>query len=459
MRKWLILMGVVGIVLAGYWALRQQRIEMPWDKPQTDKVTRGDIAVPITASGLIEPKNRFEIKSEASGEVIETPVRPGDFVHPGDVILVLKKDEEQRAVDRTKAEVDRAQALLAQSKINVRKARAAADSADATVERLTAEKRRADEDLKYERQRNADVGTSHQALMIMETNAASAAAQLRVAEANRASAQESIGDAEQAVHVQDAFLEAAQKTYEDALDRLDKTTLHSRHDAIVTKLEVGRSMIVQAATGSFMGGTSIMELADVSEKLVRVRIDEAEYGRIVAISPVEALPAMPELRESIARDEVDKEKAAIERTGKVRISVDAFRDENFEGRITRVEPQGRVNAGSSIIQFDVYVTITDKNAYKLPLGAQAQVEFTVDRAKDVLRVPNEAVKRLDEQPGVWVKAEASESSKERHPRKFIGCRFGITDGEFTEIRGVLDGKKLTEGMEVFTKLPKDEDDK
>ncbi|QOJ15538.1 MAG: hypothetical protein HRU75_13200 [Planctomycetia bacterium] len=452
MQKWLWLAAAAAAVVVGWWALSGIRVEMPWDQPQFDRVSRGDISVPITASGLIEPRLRFQIKSEASGEVIETPVRPGNYVRTGDVLVVLKKDEEQRAADRLKAELDRAEALLEQARINVRKSEANADQVRGTVARLEAEKRRLDFDLEQEKQRDADRMSSPQAMLIAQTAVDSVDAQLRSTRAQLRIAEESITEAAEAVKIQEAGVRAARKLHEDALDRLEKTTLVSRHDAIVTALFVRPSTLIQSGTNSFMGGTEVLELADISEKLVRVRIDEAEYGRVVAVSPLEALPETPGLHEAL-RAETD----AMARTGIVRITVDAFRDEVFEGRIWRVEPQGRNNPGSSIIQFDIYVLITDPLAYKLPLGAQAQVEFTVDRAVGVLRVPNEAVKRLGEQSGVWIRSTATDG-RQRHPRKFVPCRFGITDGEFTELRGVLDGEALAPETEVFTKLPKADDE-
>lgn len=463
MKKWIVLLGVVGLVVAGWWGLRTYgRVEMPWDAPQFDKVTRGDIAVPISASGLIEPKQRFEIKSEASGEVIGTPVQPGAYVRSGDVLVVLKQDDEQRNVDRTKAEVDRAEALVAQARISIRKAEATVEQLTGTVERLRADKRRLDYDLEKERGMAGEL-TSEQALLIAETSVASIDAQIKSAAAQLEAARQSVLEAQENVKLQEATLRSAKKTYEDALVRLEKCTIVSRHDAIVTSLDVRTSMLVQSGTSSFVGGTRVLELADISEKLVRVRIDEAEYGRIVAIAPVAALPDTPGLREAISA-----EAGNLARSGKVRITVDAFRDEVFEGEIRRVEPQGRNNVGSSIIQFDVLVTLTDAQAYKLPLGAQAQVEFTVDRAKDVLRVPNEAVKRLGDQSGVWVRAP-HDNATQRHPRKFVACRFGITDGEFTEILGPANAPlgeegqpaaagRLAEGVEVFTKLPKADSD-
>jgi hypothetical protein len=127
----------------------------------------------------------------------------------------------------------------------------------------------------------------------------------------------------------------------------------------------------------------------------------------------------------------------------------------FAGRIERVEPQGKLNAGSSIIQFDVHVEITDEQRQKLPLGAQAQVEFTVESAVGVLRVPAEAVMTHQNQRGVWLKVPPDASTGDEWGKRFVPCRFGISDGEFTQVIAALGNEKLSQGAQVYTRLPRE----
>ena len=44
-------------------------------------------------------------------------------------------------------------------------------------------------------------------------------------------------------------------------------------------------------------------------------------------------------------------------------------------------------------------------------------------------------------------------------RKFVACRFGITDGEFTQVTEVLGDFQLKPGLSVYTKLPVDQDER
>jgi len=448
--KWIVLLGVVGLVVVVWLVARRQTFTPPWAEPKLGKVTRGDIRVPITAAGLIHAHLVVEVKSKASGEIIEVPVIEGTYVHKGDTLVVLKKDDEQRMLDRAQAEYERAQAMLDQARVAVERAEVGIAAARARLEEIIAqgqiiafEKEKIEKTLRdgrsdlYSEQQVNDVRAQYRMNLAQQESA-------RIAIRNAELTKE---DAEVAVRSAEATVRAARKTFEDAEERLRETTVLAPRDGIVTQVFVKSGMLVQSGTQSLMGGTQLMTLADVSKKKVVARLDEADYGRVLAISPVDALPDMPQLRQAARDDAAQLEK----RSGKVRIMVDAFPDLTFEGVVERVEPQGKLNPGSSIIQFDVHVEITDERRHMLPLGAQAQVEFTVESALGVLRVPAEAVKSLDDRKGVYVRVTPEPGGK--YGKRFVPCRFGVSDGEFTELIEVLGDVPLKEGDEVYTKLP------
>ncbi len=453
MKRW------IGIILAiavigGIWLYaRQQRVIPLWAQPKFGKVTQGDIAVPITASGLIHANQVIEVKSEASGKIVTVPVVEGHYLRKGDLLIELDPVDEQRMLDQRRADLARAEALLTQAEVAVERA----DISLLTAEANLAEARAQEEIAAYEREKmeaeleqNPNSGVyNKQEVVTIRANHRIAQARVEGAEASVESARLSKRDAEAAVLSQQATVESTRKTVEDAEERLSETTIRAPQNGIVTQVFVREGMLVQSATQTFTGGTLLMHLADVSTKKVIARLNEADYGRVLDVSPISALPEMPQLREAAQEDAEQLEK----RSGMVRITVDAFPEDTFEGRIERVEPQGKLNQGSSIIQFDVHVEITDAQRHLLPLGAQAQVEFTVESAESVLRVPAEAVKALEEQRGVYVKAPAE--AGEEHGKKFIPCRFGISDGEYTQIVEVMGEHALSEGDQVFTKLPRD----
>ena len=449
MKKWIVVLACLAVLGVGWYVARRQVMVPLWAQPKTGKVARGDIRVPITAAGLIHANQVIEMKPEASGRITEVPVVEGTFVHAGDSLVILDPQDEQRAEERASADFDRADALLTQARLAVERAQVGIDTAKAHLEEVAAQ----GDMTAFQLQKVEDLNKQERA-SAQELNDARAQQRMNVAQQDSAriaitSAELSKQDAEAAVRSQEAVVQSTKKTLEDAQKRLRETTVVARQDAIVTDVYVRPGMLVQSATEGFTGGTLLMTLSDVSKKKVIARLDEADYGRVLNISPIDALPDMPELRQAAQADAEQLEK----RTGTVSITVDAFPEEKFAGRIERVEPQGKLNSGSSIIQFDIHVEITDHQRHMLPRGAQAQVEFTVESATNTLEVPADAVKSNDGQRGVWVKIPPEPGSGEEFGKRFVPCRFGISDGEHTQIVAVLGGGELPEGSDVYTKLP------
>lgn len=455
MKKWLILLVVIVVVVAGWYYIREtQRFVPEWLKPEFGKIERGDIRVPITASGLIEPDERIIVKSKASGEVIDVKVQAGDFVHAGQELVLLKKDDEQRAVDRNEAALKRAEAALEQAKISEKNAIVSIARANAQAAEFRAALERAD--FNYKRTKGLfDSGQINELEHIVaKTTFDQVKAQLAGAEAAVQAAEHNLREATEAIKIQDAVVSEAKKSLEDSRERLSETTIKAPQDAIVTEVQVVQGMLVQSGTSSFTGGSPVLELADISMLKVLAKVDEADYGRVMDISPIAALPEIEALRQAAQQDAQQMER----RSGTVEITVDAFPELTFTGRISRVEPQGKLNVGASIIQYDVHVDVTDERRYMLPLGTQAQVEFTVESVSQSLIVPADAVKSFETKRGVWIKDTSVPARPGVVNKRFVPCRFGITDGAHTHLIEALGDVTLTEGMEVFTKIPSDNGD-
>lgn len=453
MKKWIILCGGIGLVLAGWYFVRSNpafRVTPEWNMPKFAKVTRGDVRVPITATGIIEPHARIELKSEATGEVQKLHVIEGDFVRAGQILVELEQEDELRNHSRAEADRKLADANLEIAKLKINDTEQAVSAALANfksyeaefpVVKMELEQAKEDQEIfspldLARRQWSYDRNLANQ-------QGADAAVNQRCND---------IETAKLNVILQEQTARKALATFEDAEKRLRETRIVAPADALVTDVRVRQGEKVQSAFGTVTGGTALMTLADISETKVIAAIDEADYGRIVAISPVNALPAT-EYREQVAQEEAEK---LAKRTGKVKLLVDAFPDDEFEGVIERVEPQGKQNVGASVIQFDVHVLISDPRRAKLPLGAQAQVEFTVQSAKNVLVVPSDAVKSYLDQTGVWISTPPAQGQIKKGKR-FVACRIGISDGENTELIGALGDEKLTEGTEIYTKIPRESD--
>ena len=139
MKNTIIAVLLLATIVAGYYAISTIRVPLEGLEGRMAKVIRGDLTVPINANGEVRPARRVEIKSEASGEVIEIAKHGGDRVAVGDLIIRLQKDDEQRNVDRAKLELDAAEANLETARIRLAQAETAdLATAQAEVDRLMA---------------------------------------------------------------------------------------------------------------------------------------------------------------------------------------------------------------------------------------------------------------------------------------------------------------------------------
>ncbi len=301
MKKWAGLLVVIGLVGAVWYVVRTQRFVLGIRQPKTVKIDRGDIHVPITAPGRIEPIQRFEVKSKAGGEVISIHVKPGDYVHKDDVLVELDPDLEQRNRDRADSDLKIAKARFADSKNKVKDAeqqvkvmQGALDDLVARFPLFEVELRRVEDDQRKDLYSEMDY---IQAKSNYEVNKA----QQKSAEARVKQAENAVSSAKLLVQQQEEAVEVSKKILEDAQERFDDTTIKAPRDGIVTAVPISIGAKIQSGINSMTGGTVLLRLADVSTLEVVARVDEADWGKIADISPVDALPDVPGIRERARR--------------------------------------------------------------------------------------------------------------------------------------------------------------
>src|SRR2546430_4138989 len=90
-RKVLVFSGI-GIVLVGLTLLAIFRKREAVLTVQTEKVARRNITELVVANGKIQPVLQVVINPEVSGEIIELPVKEGQEVKKGDLLVKIKPD-------------------------------------------------------------------------------------------------------------------------------------------------------------------------------------------------------------------------------------------------------------------------------------------------------------------------------------------------------------------------------
>src|ERR1043165_9138511 len=90
---------------------------------QMDKVVRRDITEMVVANGRIQPVVQVVINPEVSGEIIELPVKEGQPVKKGDLLLKIKPDNYIAQRNSADANYKAGMAGQALAKANLEKAR------------------------------------------------------------------------------------------------------------------------------------------------------------------------------------------------------------------------------------------------------------------------------------------------------------------------------------------------
>jgi HlyD family secretion protein len=234
-RKYIIL-GAIVLVIAGLSAAAMMRRREPAIKVQTEKVDRRNVTETVVANGRIQPVLQVKISAEVSGEIIELPVKEGQAIKKGELLVKIKPD--LYTAQRRSAEASYLSALSGKtlSEANLRKA-----------------------ELEYKR--NEDMFRakliSDSVFLEFRTGFDIAKAQL-----------------ESATHQVDVARAALARAEEE----LAKTTIYSPLTGTVSKLnsELGERVVGTA----MMSGTEIMTVADLNAMEARVDIGEIDIPLI-----------------------------------------------------------------------------------------------------------------------------------------------------------------------------------
>src|SRR5437867_4291229 len=80
---------IIGAAAGGYYYFKKRE---PLVTVQTEKVARRNLTELVVANGRIYPVVQVKISPEESGEIIELPVKEGQCVKKGDLLLRIKPD-------------------------------------------------------------------------------------------------------------------------------------------------------------------------------------------------------------------------------------------------------------------------------------------------------------------------------------------------------------------------------
>ncbi|MFN3134717.1 MAG: efflux RND transporter periplasmic adaptor subunit [Candidatus Kryptonium sp.] len=249
-RRLFVLIGIAVLILASVVAAVLSGGREKVVAVQVEEVGRRDITQIVTGTGKIQPEVEVKISAEVSGEIVEMPVKVGQSVRKGQLLVKIKPDFYIARKEAVEASLKSALAQLEIAKANLSKAESEFKRAEELYNKKLIS------DAEYENAR-----TSYNIMKAQYASASSA-------------------------------VEQARASLRQAEEDLAKTVIYSPIDGIVTQInaEVGERVVGT----SQMAGTVIMVVADLSKMEARVDVSEVDVVHVsigdTAILSVDAFP-------------------------------------------------------------------------------------------------------------------------------------------------------------------------
>ncbi len=340
--------------------------DIPW---KTTPVKFGTLKVKVTATGVVEPNFEVEVKSKASGEVLEFPFEEGDTVKRDQLLLRLDKSDEDRNVARAQAELDSAMAKLRRAEIALllQKSKYKTDlkTAESRVEESIANLKEAKDKLQRQRNLFKEKIVAQESLDIAETSYKVNQESLIQARALLMVAKDSVYDItvkENEIELAKADVTQAEITLAEANERLSETEIYAPITGTLIEKLVEQGQIISSGISNVSGGTPLSKVADLSRIFIIADVDETDIGSVRVGHPVS-------------------------------ITTDAFQGRTFRGKVTRIAPKGVVE--NSITLFKVKIEILGKGRKILKPMMSANVDIISKELKNSLYLPREAVIEKD----------------------------------------------------------------
>lgn len=214
-----------------------------------------------------------------------------------------------------------------------------------------------------------------------------------------------------------------------------------------------------------------------------VKRDETNLGFAVILAPVAGVilsrdvdvgqtvaasfqtPTLFKIAPSLKNMQIDtnlseSDAGSIREGQKAAFTVDAFPGRTFEGNVRQIRLSP--TTVQNVVTYNVVVDVDNADLKLLP-GMTAFVRINVGEVKNVLKVPNAALRWRPKEPGAGKRTGAGKDKaapptmksgqEQQHVHvlrggkpKSVPVTTGLTDGRFTEVRG----EELKEGDEVVT---------
>uniref|UniRef100_UPI004048640E efflux RND transporter periplasmic adaptor subunit n=1 Tax=Roseivirga sp. TaxID=1964215 RepID=UPI004048640E len=383
-----ILLAVVALVLVAAVVGKQAGFI---GKPKTLQVQmaeakRSTIIEKVTASGVVQPVTEIKLSPDVAGEIIELNVEEGDYVTEGMVLVKIRPDNLESALERAQANLNQQKANLASNIASVARSEAQLLQSKQAFDRA--------EQLKKEN-------------VISD-------ADFETAKANYEVAKKNLEAAKQSVNASEYVVKSSQATVDEAAENVRLTVVRAPSSGTVSKLDVEKGERVVGTQQ--MAGTEMMRIADLTQMEVQVDVNENDIIR-------------------------------VKQGDQVEIDVDSYTamDKKFKGVVTSIANTANAKASAdAVTEFQVKIRILNESFQDLiseiqgvsPFrpGMTASVEIITNSKENVLSVPLSAVTTRN--PNVKVGSEVKEGDAPVQATAAVGAN---AKEEMKEVVFISDG--------------------
>lgn len=207
-----------------------------FQKVETTKIKSLTIIETVAATGKIQPEVEVALSSEVSGEIIELPLKEGQAVRKGDLLVKINPDLIQATVSQSQAGLQNVRAQLAQAEASEKNA-----------------------ELNYERSK-----TLFERGVISKSEWDQTVADYDMARANKEAAYYNV--------------QSAAANVKQSLENLSRTTIYAPMSGTISKLsvELGERVVGTAQ----MAGTEIVRVANLKNMEVVVDVNENDIVKV-----------------------------------------------------------------------------------------------------------------------------------------------------------------------------------
>lgn len=396
LKKYGLIAILVGVVIAIFGGRDIFGAFMGWRasdglESRTTAVREGSLSESVSAPGFVEPVSKVDISAQISARVMALPLREGDAVKKGELVVQLDDRNLKAVLASTTARRDGEQARLQAERARIEGPKQSLENAKRNLER--------------QRKLFETGDVSRQALE-------DAMVRVQEIEAAVLGSQKNIGALESSLAASEAEIERVR-------EEVSYATIRAPIDGTITRLnaEVGELVVVGTMNNA---GTVIMTIADLGRMRVRAQVAEADIAKVLEGQPAE-------------------------------IFINAFSGRTFRGVVEEVALQrtslgqgsaGSATQGSGTFKVDVSL---DAEGTRIFSGLAANVDIAIKEHRGML-VPTQAIveRKRDDLP-----TALAESPIFQGPQRVVAIVFREEDGVAVATPVRLGSSSLTETIVVM----------